>query len=100
VDREKSQKADNPFYVGSVYLNSAGEQTAHARIQKDISSALGLVSCYQGQMTYVVPESMVISELFGKMEALVRDGESCICDWGLNQTSLESVFMRVVSQSY
>lgn len=100
VDKEKTQKADNPIYVGSVYLSSTGEQNAHQRIIKDINGQLMLASCYQGQLVYVVPENAVISELFGRMEALVRDTESGICDWGLNQTSLESVFMKVVQQSY
>ena len=72
------------MYVGSVYLCSVGEQNAHQRIIKDINSGLVLASCYQGQMVYGVPENVVISELFGKMEAMVRDTESGICDWGLN----------------
>ena len=84
VDKEKTTKAINPIYVGSVYLCSVGEQNAHQRIIKDIDPGLVLVSCYQGQMVYVVPENTIISELFGKMEMIVRDTESGICDWGLN----------------
>ncbi|CAL6005865.1 ABC_transporter family protein [Hexamita inflata] len=99
VDREKITKAD-PVYVGSVYLSSKGEQIAHQKITNEISQRLILASCYQGSLVYIIPENVVISELFGKMERLVKDLESGICDWGLNQTSLESVFMKVVSQSY
>ncbi|CAL6065314.1 ABC_transporter family protein [Hexamita inflata] len=99
VDKEKIMKAD-PVYVGSVYLSSKGEQVAHQKIMKEIGQGLVLASCYQGSLVYIIPENVVISELFGKMEGLVKDLESGICDWGLNQTSLESVFMKVVSQSY
>ncbi|CAL6087087.1 ABC_transporter family protein [Hexamita inflata] len=99
VDKEKIMKAD-PVYIGSVQLSSKGEQVAHQKITNEISQGLILASCYQGSLVYIIPENVVISELFGKMEGLVKDLESGICDWGLNQTSLESVFMKVVSQSY
>ncbi|CAL6087059.1 ABC_transporter family protein [Hexamita inflata] len=99
VDKERVVKA-NPVYIGSVQLSSKGEQVAHQKITNEISQGLILASCYQGSLVYIIPENVVISELFGKMEGLVKDLESGICDWGLNQTSLESVFMKVVSQSY
>ncbi|CAL6107183.1 ABC_transporter family protein [Hexamita inflata] len=99
VDKEKVINT-NPTYVGSVYLSSKSEQVAHQKITNEIGQGLILASCYQGSLVYIIQEYVIISELFGKMEELIKDPESGICDWGLNQTSLESVFMKVVSQSY
>lgn len=51
---------------------------------KDVHNQLVLASCYQGNLTYVVPDFIVVSDLFGRMEALLKDQQSGICDWGLN----------------
>ncbi|CAL6080536.1 ABC_transporter family protein [Hexamita inflata] len=101
VDKEKQFK-NNGVYVqiGQIQLNLPGEQSAHQLINQKISKELILASCYQGTLVYIVPQQTKISDLWRKMEELIQDRENGISDWSLNQTSLESVFIKVASQTY
>ncbi|KAH0576489.1 ABC transporter family protein [Spironucleus salmonicida] len=99
ANKDKLQPSQQGVYVGSVYLSSDLEQQVHSKIL-DVSRGLILTSCYQGQMVYAVPPELKVSMIFGEMETLMKNPDSGISDWGLNQTSLESVFMKVVSNSY
>ena len=57
-----------------------------------------LVPKLSGRLTYRVLRSKVsISHVFGGMEE--RPAELAIVDWGLRQTSLEKVFLRIVEEA-
>jgi len=57
-----------------------------------------LVSKLPGRLTYRVLRSRVsISHVFGGMEQ--RPAELRILDWGLRQTSLEEVFLRIAEEA-
>eukprot|EP00768_Dysnectes_brevis_P001229 gnl/Dysnectes_brevis/129_a152_4397.p1 GENE.gnl/Dysnectes_brevis/129_a152_4397~~gnl/Dysnectes_brevis/129_a152_4397.p1 ORF type:complete len:1000 (-),score=354.61 gnl/Dysnectes_brevis/129_a152_4397:155-3154(-) len=92
----------SPVCVGGIMLMSSCEQKAHQQLMNSLGHELRLSSAYTGTLTYVMPQSMArnrISSIFGTMEGMLHTDESCICDWGISQSSLESVFLHVVQMS-
>jgi len=50
---------------------------------------------FSGTATFQVPrQDLIISDLFTEMESHGKDND--ITDWGINQTSLEDVFLTIV----
>jgi hypothetical protein len=56
-----------------------------------------LLSEFNGNLIYLVPtESCKVSEVFSVFEARKKDVG--ISDWGISQSSLEDVFMKVIGE--
>ena len=72
------------------------DDEAHRFIMALVPSAV-LESDYGGSRVYQVPrDGMLVSEVFHAMQTRPDVG---IEDWGLRQTSLEEVFLKIAEQS-
>lgn len=75
-----------------------GEEEEIERLVRSISPAANRVYCLSGTQKFEIPkEGMKISEVFRAME----DAKSrlSILAWGLTDTTLEDVFVRVAKDS-
>jgi ATP-binding cassette subfamily A (ABC1) protein 3 len=71
-------------------------QAADAFVEEAIPGAL-LISSFAGSRTYKVQRSAVsIANVWAKMEA--RPASAGILDWGVRQTSLEEVFLKIATE--
>ena len=58
-----------------------------------------LLSSFNGNFNYQIPlEGLEVSNVFETLES--KKEELLISDWGISQSSLEDVFMKIVDTSY
>ena len=72
---------------------------AHAYVVRSLSPAALLLSRVGTSMTYVLPRDTDVAAVFEKLDAARGRGGSEIAEFGVQQASLEEVFVKVVRGS-
>jgi ABC-type multidrug transport system ATPase subunit len=81
-------------YTLKLNFQTGAEDRVQALLH-ELAPTAKLVESFRNCATFQVPtKDLVVSELFEVMEE--RRGEAGITDWGINQTSLEDVFLTIV----
>ena len=69
---------------------------AHAFVMRSLSSKAGLLSRVGNTLSYVLPREIDVAGVFAKMDAVRRNKSEGVQEFGVQQASLEEVFIRVV----
>ncbi|ESU36672.1 Transporter [Giardia duodenalis] len=82
--------------IGELTLNTSREVCGHLLVNSYISSSLQLIRVFSGRLTYKLPDSIPISQIFMAIDQLIQMKPGVITDWCLSRTSLDDVFFKVV----
>ncbi|KWX13568.1 ABC transporter family protein [Giardia duodenalis assemblage B] len=82
--------------VGGLTLNTSREVCGHLLVNNHVSTSLQLIRVFSGRLTYKLPDSIPISQIFMATDQLIRMKPGVITDWCLSRTSLDDVFFKVV----
>ncbi|GCA63907.1 ABC transporter A, ABCA [Kipferlia bialata] len=98
--REVPIGAVPPIAVDSIVLRTREEQEAHSAVTHTLGrDTVSLTSAYSGTLVYQLHLDTRIASIFSLMEELSANRATHIVDWGLSQTTLESVFIKLVESA-
>ena len=81
-------------YKLTLHAAKQGQDATHELVM-GLAPSAALLDTISGTRIYQLAKSVGVGELFEQIEA--AKGRCGIIDWGLSQTSLEEVFLKIVN---